>query len=101
MELLRRALIGERAATRGRVAMEGGDERGGANGGYSFALQPLEPDRPAEPRAVGGAALPEGLDERFASAPVLFVAGNDAPLIGERAATRGRSATEGAVSTAV
>jgi len=44
--------------------------------------------------AVGGAALPEGLNEDVASALVASVAANDAPLIGDRAATRGRGAIE-------
>jgi hypothetical protein len=35
---------------------------------------------------------------RFRIAPA-FVAGDDPPLIRERAATRGRSATEGAMNT--
>jgi len=35
--------------------------------------------------STGGAALPEGTDERFASASAL----HDAPLIEERATTRG------------
>jgi hypothetical protein len=33
-------LIAERAATRGRSAMEGGDQRAGAKGGYPPELQP-------------------------------------------------------------
>ena len=40
-------LIDERAATRGRSATEGGDERAGAKARYPFALQPREPDRTA------------------------------------------------------
>ncbi len=39
--------------------------------------------------------LPIGPDVHFAYAPVRPIADNDAPLIGERAATRGRSAMEG------
>jgi hypothetical protein len=38
-------LIGEHAATRGRIAVEGGDERPARKGFYLFALQPREPDR--------------------------------------------------------
>jgi len=45
-----------------------------------------------------GTALPEGTDERFASASVPH---HFAPLIGERAATHGRGATEGGVTTPV
>jgi hypothetical protein len=37
---------------------------------------------------------------RTLSAPA-FVAGNDAPLVGDRAATRGRGATEGAMGAPV
>jgi len=40
-------LSGERAATRGRTATEGGDERGGAKRSYPFALQPREASRTA------------------------------------------------------
>jgi hypothetical protein len=36
-------LIGERAATRGRIAMEGGDEHGGVEELLPFSLQPREP----------------------------------------------------------
>ena len=41
--------------------------------------------------AIGDAALPAGLNERFASTRAPHVA----PRIGERAAARGRGATEG------
>jgi hypothetical protein len=40
-------LVGERAATRGRSATEGGDERGGVKDRSPFAQQPREPDRMA------------------------------------------------------
>src|ERR1700728_3905071 len=43
---------------------------------------------------------PTGLEERFASAPVRLRRGGLAPLSGERAATRGRCATEVAMSAA-
>ena len=36
-------LIDERAATRGRSAMEGGDERAGAKGRYQFERRPRKP----------------------------------------------------------
>ncbi len=45
--------------------------------------------------AVGGAAPPAGLDERFASAHVRLHRCNDAPLVGAHAATHGRVAREG------
>jgi len=51
--------------------------------------------------AVGGAALPEGLNEDVASALVASVAANDAPLIGDRAATRGRIKQKVAMSAPV
>jgi hypothetical protein len=79
-------LIGERAATRGPSATEGGDERA--------SVQRRIPSS----SSFGGsrdAALPAGLDERFASAHGRLGRRNDVPLIGKRAATRGRTATEG------
>jgi hypothetical protein len=93
-------LIDERAATRGRGATECGDghagakralsvrtapSRTGSNGGQreSFVWQSAEPHCPRRP------------DEHFASALARPLAGSDAPLIGERAATRGHFATEG------
>jgi hypothetical protein len=80
-------LIGERAATRGPSATEGGDERA--------SVQRRIPSS----SSFGGsrdAALPAGLDERFASAHGRLGRRNDVPLIGKRAATGGRGATEGA-----
>ena len=63
-------LIDEPAATRERVAMEGGDELAGPKSRRPFALRTREPDRTAEPsaatrpseaRGVGRAAPPEGI----------------------------------------
>ena len=51
--------------------------------------------------AVGGAYCPTVLGERFPRHPAASVAHHDAPLIGERAATRGRSAMEGGGERAV
>jgi hypothetical protein len=45
--------------------------------------------------AVGGAALSEGTGWALRVRHAAFAAGHDAPLIGERAATRGRVAKEG------
>jgi hypothetical protein len=77
-------LIGARAATLGRGATEGGDEHGGV--------------RRALIRSSSGSSeplCPMGLAEYFASAPGPSVARHHAPLIDERAASRGRAATEG------
>ena len=63
--------------------------RTGSNGG---SLDAVGSDSTEEARSVGGSARPAGLDKRFA--PHAAVATNDAPLIGERAATRERIATE-------
>ena len=62
--------------------------------GHSFR----EPDRigPVSRHATEEPPCPSGLDEYFASARVACRARNNAPLTGERAATRGRSATDGA-----
>ena len=70
-------LIGARAATRRRIAMECGERR-----------------RDGELSARGWTSV---LRPHSAAS----VAGIDAALIGERAATRGRSAMEGAMSTPV
>jgi hypothetical protein len=60
-------LIGERAATRGRMATEGGDERAGVKRRHQFSLHFFHQERARLRRR---------------------------PLIGEPAAKRGRSATE-------
>jgi hypothetical protein len=44
---------------------------------------------------TAGLWVPRGRDEPFAPHAAAFVVHHDAPLIGERAATRGRGATEG------
>jgi hypothetical protein len=101
-------LIGERAATRGRSATEGGDEHAGMRRTLSLRASapgdwigttgtstcwrvPERFETPARPndatRDAHGPRRPQrpsGLNT-FASA---FVAGHDAPRIGERAATR-------------
>ena len=90
-----------RAATRGRSAPEGGDKRVGVEERFPFARQPREqieqesgqPHRrkwlSAEPHR------PRGLDDRFACALGRLRRRHDAPLIGERSATRDRVETEG------
>jgi hypothetical protein len=98
-------LIGERAqragASRWKVALSA-PVRGER---YPFERQPREPDRKAgtpTPLAATGAPkstasqphCPMELDERLASAPVRLPRRNDAPLIVERAAMRGRVAME-------
>jgi hypothetical protein len=51
-------------------------------------------DWTAEERGVG-AHCPRGLDDVSRPHAAAFIARNDAPLIAERAATRGRGATAG------
>jgi hypothetical protein len=99
-------LIGERAATRGRSAMERGDERAGvkrvirscfslANGSDGGNRDPMAATRP--PKRVGQTDDAEPATRL--SSPVFCAAPSpahhDAPLIAERAATRGRGAMEG------
>jgi hypothetical protein len=90
-------LIAERAATRGRVVMEGRDEHAGAERAWSVRAPtcrtPLRRTTRPGTRTLVADLRAWGLDERPRAA--LLVAGNDAPLIDEHAATRGSSATEG------
>jgi len=92
-------LIGERVTTCGRSEAESSDERAACEAGViSLCSSPREPDRtawtmsrwrppePHRPRDWISARRPH---------KAACVAGHDAPLIDERAATRGRSATEG------
>jgi len=79
--------IGEGAATRGRRATEGGDERAGARRALSVRDPTLQ--RLAQPHC------PNDWINLSRPHPPAVVARHDAPLIGERAATRGRVATEG------
>ena len=79
-------LIAERAAARGRVAPEGGDEA------LKIALSGRAPALRTVTRANVSQRSARGSqrDPGHATAhPSAFVAGNDAPLIAERAATRG------------
>jgi hypothetical protein len=72
-------LIDDRAATRGRIAIEDGDEH---------AL-------PQPPMPNTGTPRGEGRDQdarRWSTHSSASIAANDAPLIGERAAARGLSA---------
>jgi hypothetical protein len=120
-------LIGQRAASRGRVATEGCDERAGAKRRYPFsaagAHQRSNPSARGERRAahrrprrnapgavqrkaaMGGPMSPvsytvHSRDERreqgracgSTTPSAASLARSDAPLIGERAATRGRVA---------
>jgi hypothetical protein len=71
-------LIDERAASRRRTATEDGDERSGAT------------RRIRSSSRLANRIEPRNLDEF-----VGYYAPHDAPLIDERAATRGRVATEG------
>jgi hypothetical protein len=74
-------LISGCAATRGRSATQGADECAEVEERSPFELQPRE--RRYSRRASSSVY------------PAAFVAGHDAPLIGERAAARGRIAMEG------
>jgi hypothetical protein len=73
-------LISTLAATRGRSATEGGDEQADVKRRYPFALQ----SRDADPTKRSSANTATSVS-RPHSPPV---AGNDAPLIAERAAKR-------------
>ena len=77
--------IGERAASRGRGAAEGGNECAGLKGAIRSRSNFL---------AVATPHRPSGSDEGFAPAAASF-AGNNAPLIGERAPQRGGVARRG------
>jgi hypothetical protein len=78
--------IDERAATRGRISTECGDAHAGSKSASSVRA-PAWRTFTAKRRDQGRA--------RWLVHPAAFVAGSDAPLIGERAATRRRIATEG------
>ena len=103
------SLTGDRAATRGRIATEGGDERAGATRRYPFALKPgcrsarrrRISERPRRTTRPGTRTLVDGHATRgdymrfvFRKAAATIVR-DDAPLIGERAAMRRRIATKG------
>jgi hypothetical protein len=82
--------IDERAAARGRSATEGGDEHAGVNRvlsvrGFSLSKTSVAHNATRDTHARGWRA----------GYATTFVAGDDVPLSGERAAARGRSATEG------
>ena len=99
-------LIGERAATRGRSAMEGGDEHAGAKSAIRSRSSLANRIERREPRRVGGHSIAEDAvsteprcrGDISRPHPIAFVAAAAAPLIGERAARRGRIATEVAMS---
>ena len=86
----------EHAATCGRSAMEGGDERASVKRLYPFELQPRAPgSNDGNGDALAATRRPEaGLHDRFVSHSTAFVAGNDAPRFGECAAMRGRVARD-------
>jgi len=77
--------VNERAATRGRVAMEVAMST--ATPKMESPAPPREPERPRRTTRPGTAH-----GRQYTRPPSL--PGIDAPLIGERAATRGRNATE-------
>ena|ERR1700733_1092728 len=109
----RRAAQSERFAASGRNGTEGGDERGGGRARYRFepqlsrACSEILARWRAFDRRSAYAKNPSPkncFQSRAARAdwrsaarphPSAFVAAHDAPLIGERAAKRVRSATEG------
>jgi len=76
--------------------MEGGDERASVKRLYPFELQPRAPgSNDGNGDALAATRRPEaGLHDRFVSHSTAFVAGNDAPRFGERAAMRGRVARD-------
>jgi len=88
------ALLPQRAQRNG-----GGNEWAGAKRRHPFALQPGERPRAANDavRAPRSSTTYRPMGRLTVSRlrPSAFIAGHDAPLIGERAATHGRTATEG------
>jgi hypothetical protein len=93
-------LVAERATPRWRIATEGGDAHADVGGRRPFGLQHRELDRTAGTSTRWRPdSMPPGAsgdwNERSASAPVRLRRRNDAPLVDDRAATRGRIAIEG------
>jgi hypothetical protein len=88
-------LIGERVATHGRSATDGGDERASVKSRHSFERQALVVSRRyahGERRDQGRARSSMTYGPAWASRGRLGRR-NDAPRIGERGATHGRIAT--------